>query len=465
MIASVTARRRDLRSAVRVIDTRQNVRLAILLEMLEDVSRATEPEQAVQAYAARIGRLRPVDAVLAVSVRNLPPGTYKITRRIVPDPEVPGGTRHHIVNPWKLWPQLPVQTGGFIGELISTPEPRLVHDLFLRNDPVLGDLLAEMGSCLAIPVFDGGRVLNWTLQFRRDPRGFSVEDLEQNVLTGNLFGAMTRNLVSIEQIRGLNQRLRQQFEEVARVQRALLPRRLPETPGLRIATSYLPSEQAGGDYYDFFELPDGQLGIMIADVAGHGPAAATVMAMLHAVIHAFPGDPISARPSDLLLHANRQLIAAGIEGTFATAVVMRYDPVTRMLTFANAGHPPPRLLVRADGGGGGEATAGPVLPLPGEAALPIGIVEQPEIPECRVRLERGQGLVLYTDGVTEAFNERREMWGIEGLDAALAQSAPSIDPEGLIRAIQAAVTGHTGSPAREDDQTLVVIAVDPGERP
>ncbi len=427
------------------------MRLAILLEMLEDVSRATDPEQAVRAYATRIGKLRPVDAVLAVSVRNMPEGMYKITRRILADPSTIGQGPGGMLNPWKDWAMLPGHRGGFIGELIATPEPRLLHDLFLRGDPVLGDAIAEMGSCLAIPVFDGGRVLNWTLQFRRDPRGFTIEELEQNVLTGNLFGSMTRNLVSIEQIRGLNERLRQQFEEVARVQQALLPKQVPGVPGLRIATSYLPSEQAGGDYYDFFELPGGQLGIIMADVSGHGAAAATVMAMLHAMIHAFPGDPQTSGPADLLLHANRQLVSAGMDGSFATAVVMRFDPTTRTLIYANAGHPPPRLI----------GARAPITSLPGESSLPIGIVDDLRIPESRLQLEPGQALVLYTDGITEAFNDRREMWGIEGLDSVLARVPPpaAADPGLLIDRIQSAVAHHTGRHTRDDDQTLVALGI------
>ncbi len=431
---------------MQVIDTSRNVRLAILLEMLDDVSRATEPEQAVQAYARRIGRLRPVDAILALSQRNLGPGEYKITRKVIT--EEGREPRHHIFNPWKNWPMLPTFTGGFLGKLIATPEPRLIHDFYLKGDPVVGDLLADMGSCLAVPVYDGGRVLNWTLQFRRDPRGFSVEDLEQNVLTGNLFGAMTRNLVNVDQIGRLNARLNQQFEEVARVQQSLLPRRVPDVPGLRLATSYLPSEQAGGDYFDFFHLPDDSLGIVIADVSGHGPGAATVMAMLHAIIHAFPGGAGSATPAEIIRHANRQLHAANMDGAFATAVVMRYKPQSRTFVYAIAGHPPPRVV---------EPGRGSVRSLDGDATLPMGIVEDLEIPVNRVTLAAGEGLVLFTDGITEAFSEDRAMFGLDGLDRSIAAAAPPREPETVIDSIHAAVYQHTGTRARADDQTVVAM--------
>jgi sigma-B regulation protein RsbU (phosphoserine phosphatase) len=433
---------------VQVVDTSRNVRLAILMEMLEDVSRATDPEQAVHAWSRRIGRLRPVAAMLALSQRNLPPGQYKITRKVINEAGLEA--RHQIVNPWKNWSILPTFTGGFLGELIATPEPRLVQDLFLKNDPVLGDLLSEMGSCVAVPVFDGGRVLNWTLQFRREAQGFTIEDLEQNVLTGNLFGAMTRNLVNLDQIKRLNEKLHQQFDEVARVQQALLPRTVPDVRGLRIATSYLPSEQAGGDYYDFFQLPDGSLGIVIADVSGHGPGAATVMAMLHAMIHAFPGGAGQATPAEVIRHANRQLVSANMDGAFATAVVMRYKPQSRTFVYAIAGHPPPRLISPGHG---------EVRSLEGEATLPMGIVEDLEIPVNRVTLAPGEGLVLFTDGITEAFNEDRDMFGIDGLDRSIAAAAPPREPDTIIDAIHASVYHHTGTRARADDQTVVAMKV------
>ena len=435
--------------AVDVIDTRQNVRLAILLEMLEDVSRAVEPEDAVRAYGDRIGKLRPLDALLGISQRNVPEGMYKITRRVLSsDGGVP---RHEIRDPWRNWDSIEAHTGGFIGGIIARPEPRLIHNLFLKDDPVLGDRLADMGSCLAMPVFDGGRVLNWTLMFRRDARGFTIDELEQNVLTANLFGAMTKNLVSLEQINRLNEKLRQQFEEVARVQRALLPKRIPEVSGLRIAASYLPSQQAGGDYYDFFELPGGRLGVMIADVSGHGPAAATVMAMLHAIIHAFPGGAGAATPAEIVAFVNRQLTSANMDGTFATAIVARFDPATRELRYACAGHPPARRVLPVAGGLRVQA-------LDGEATLPLGIVDELHVPEHRVTLDPGQHVVLYTDGITETFNARREILGVEGLDRVLEQARAADGPQAVIDTIHAAVLGHAGRHARDDDQTLVVLS-------
>ncbi len=413
--------------------------------MLEEVSRATEPEQAVQAYAARIGKLRPVDGMVSASVRNMPAGQFKITRR--GRAVEPGGPfKHKIVDPWKNWSRLRTYTGGFLGELIAAEEPRLLTNIDLSGDAVLAEDFADMHSCLALPIFDGGRVLNWSFQFKRDPEGFTEKDLEEQLLQVNMFGSMTKNLVSLDQIRKLNDRLNAQFEEVARVQQALLPKANPHIPGLVFATSYLTSEQAGGDYYDFFELPGGKWGILIADVAGHGPGAATVMAMLHAILHAHPG--IGEGPAAVLEYANERLFAAEMEQSFVTAIFVVYDPATRVLCYARAGHPPLRLK---------DTRTGEVSVLDGDGGVPLGILEHEGLVQHRVRLEVGQTVVLYTDGITEAFNASRQMFGTEGLDAALTRCTG--EPDCVVDSVHRALFEHTGSRTRDDDQTLVVFKV------
>lgn len=429
---------------VKRVDTSLSLRVAILLEMLEEVSRAEAPEQAVASYAARIRKIRPMDAFVGVSVRNLEPGQYKLTR-LYRGEEI-GGKGASTTNPWKEWASIPAHTGGFIGEAIARQEPQLIHNLDVRHDPALGDHLADMGSCLVVPLFDGGQILNWSFMLRRGAESYRLEDLEDNLLTGNLFGAMTKSLVVRGQLRATNERLQKQFQEVARVQQSLLPASLPDIPGIKFATSYLTSEEAGGDYYDFFELADGRLGILIADVSGHGPGAATVMAMLHAILHAYP--QIQDGPASVLRFANKRLAAAKVEGGFVTAVFGVLDPKTRRFTVARAGHPLPRL----------KGADGHVSDINGVGALPMGIVEDGyDISECSVTLSKGQTVVLYTDGITESFDDQRRMFGIEGLDAALEKC--SGDPDCVVDTVYKSLFAHTGKMTRDDDQTLVVFRI------
>ncbi len=139
---------------------------------------------------------------------------------------------------------------------------------------------------------------------------------------------------------------------------------MPKIPNLELAAYYRTSRWAGGDYYDFFPLPDGRWGILVADVSGHGTPAAVMMAITHSLAHSLPGpaDP----PATLLGHVNRQLsmhytIANEV---FVTAFYGIYDPVARTLTYSSAGHNPPRLMRCHDGTvqaprGSRRAAAGP----------------------------------------------------------------------------------------------------------
>src|SRR5439155_11889868 len=133
------------------------------------------------------------------------------------------------------------------------------------------------------------------------------------------FGRATHNLVLAEEVRKAYTVVERELKVVADIQRSLLPKTIPEIPGLGLAAFYQTSQWAGGDYYDFFPLPDGRWGILIADVSGHGTPAAVMMAITHSLAHGLPGHPDP--PSTMLGHVNRQLYRrynAGNEG-FVTA--------------------------------------------------------------------------------------------------------------------------------------------------
>jgi sigma-B regulation protein RsbU (phosphoserine phosphatase) len=327
---------------------------------------------------------------------------------------------------------------------MATGEPALLGLDGVPDDPALGGAAADMRAVLATPIFDRGRPLNWAFQFVRDAAAFNEDALELFVMVANLSGTATRNLVAVREAEQATSRLRGQFEEVARVQQSLLPRTLPDIPGLSLATSYLTSDQAGGDYYDFFPFEDGRWGILIADVAGHGAAAATVMAMLHAILHAYQGSGM--HPHLVLEHANSRLVAAGLEGAFTTAFLAVYDPATGEFQFSRAGHNPPRWK---------RGASGEVLSIEEAGSLPLGVFEPLGATSASIKLEPGDTIVLYTDGITESFNAKREMFGVSGLDAAL--EGCSGQPACVVDSVHAALYDHTHSRTRDDDQTIVAL--------
>jgi sigma-B regulation protein RsbU (phosphoserine phosphatase) len=223
---------------------------------------------------------------------------------------------------------------------------------------------------------------------------------------------------------------------------------LPDIPTLQLAAYYQPSKRAGGDYYDFFPLPDGRWGIFIADVSGHGTPSAVLMAVTHCIAHTYPGPAIP--PARVLGYINKHLATSYTDrnGSFVTAFYGIYDPARRSLSYSCAGHNPPRLKRCQDGS---------LLILNGTNGLPLGITGDESYKQAEQQLELGDQIVFYTDGVTEAHNSAGVMFGTDRLDRVLencALQATALLDE-VLRALDAFTCGH---PA-DDDRTLVVARI------
>lgn len=264
-----------------------------------------------------------------------------------------------------------------------------------------------------------------------------------------LFGRGTQNLVLRNQLTVALASLNRELETVGAIQRSLLPDTLPAIPGFELAAHYQTSARAGGDYYDFFPLNEGGWGLFIADVAGHGTPAAVLMAITHAIAHAKPA--AHTPPGVLLRYLNDRLARAYTRGgTFVTAFYAVLDPRTRMLTYARAGHNPPRLVRDAR-----------VLSLNGHGGLPLGIVEDQEYGQSCLVLEPGDLLLLYTDGITETSppptsGEERQLFGLERLDALLLNCAGNPAAQ-CIERIQKELAAFSQNTPPADDQTLLAI--------
>ncbi len=433
---------------MREIDLSEHPRIPRLMGVMREVSRITEPAEMLRAFAPWVATRFRRDYFLSVSRRGLADGSYKLTRVMPGRPSfeklseaVPAA------NPWARWEELPTYTGGLIGEILAADRPRLLAELDLASDPVLGPVMGEdagrMRSLAAMPAYDHGEALNWSISFSADEDWYGPEEFEAGMLDINMMGTATRNLVARKQVEELNDRLSGQLEQIARIQRALLPEKNPSVPGFEIATSYITSDEAGGDYYDFYHYPDGRMGVLIADVSGHGAGAATVMAMLRAIIHCFEGDAES--PAKFAEYCNEKLMRSNLEGNFITAFFCVIDPATGGFTWSRAGHNPPRVR-RADGR---------VEVLESAGTLPLGIIEPLGAEHDSGELGVGDTLVLYTDGITELRNKEDELFGEARLDAALERCTGQ--PECVVDTVHKAMFGFTGSMTRQDDQTLVVV--------
>jgi len=195
-------------------------------------------------------------------------------------------------------------------------------------------------------------------------------------------------------------------------------------------------------------LPDGQWGIFIADVSGHGTPAAVLMAVTHCMAHTHPGPPMP--PGQVLAYLNHHLSAHYTfdNGTFVTAFYGIYDPAGRELAYACAGHNPPRLKRCQDGS---------LLVLDQAQGLPLGVQAECHYSEARQPLQTGDQIVFYTDGITEAHNPRGELFGTGRLDDVLQQC--SLQASALLDSVIQAVDGFAEGRSLLDDQTVILARV------
>jgi serine phosphatase RsbU (regulator of sigma subunit) len=240
-----------------------------------------------------------------------------------------------------------------------------------------------------------------------------------------------------------NARLQQQRKEFTEaMQSALLPRSEPTVPGLEVGAVYTPSTrvEVGGDVYDFLELPDGRLAVVLGDVTGHGIDAAADMAMAKFVFRSLARE--HSEPGDFLAAANEIVLGEIAAGKFITLLYLTVDPGSGELACASAGHPPPRV-VRP--GAAPEAIE--------VSGLALGVEGGQRYETARLRLEPGATVVLYTDGLPEA-RRAGELYGEQRLDAAILASIAQ-PPRQLAEALVADCRAFAGELG--DDLAVVVI--------
>jgi sigma-B regulation protein RsbU (phosphoserine phosphatase) len=241
-------------------------------------------------------------------------------------------------------------------------------------------------------------------------------------------------------------RLESELELSQVVQRALLPQRIPEIEGVELAAFNRPSEIIGGDYFDFFKFRDGAHGLIIADVSGHGVSAAMLMSSLQTALRTMAPD--TEVPAEILERINRFYIHNIHFTTFITVFLARFDPLTGILTYINAGHNPPVVYRRNDG----------QIQWLTRTAPAIGLAEDFHPVTESVTLAKGDSLLLYTDGVTEASNTQMEQFGHERLASLFAQHSTRRVPD-LLQVVRQTVNEFSNHVPMIDDVTLIALKI------
>jgi serine phosphatase RsbU (regulator of sigma subunit) len=242
------------------------------------------------------------------------------------------------------------------------------------------------------------------------------------------------------------EKIKKEFLVARDVQFNLLPRKIISDERLDIATYFEPATEVGGDYYDFLRIDDDRLGIVIADVAGHGMSAGLMMAITKSCLHTqltYRNDV-----SGLLESMNQVLFKLSEKRSMVTMFYSELDLKQGIIKFANAGHPYTYLI----------KASGQKLTALESTSYPLAVKEELKFVEQSRSLESGDYLVYYSDGIIEALNEEEEVFGFEKLEHVLCKEQYE-SSEDLLETLIAEVRYHIGTAEQYDDITAVVIRI------
>jgi sigma-B regulation protein RsbU (phosphoserine phosphatase) len=268
------------------------------------------------------------------------------------------------------------------------------------------------------------------------------------------FNGMSESIERLLHVEREKQRLDDELRIARQIQMSLLPVRPPAVASLDVADLCEPARAVGGDYYDFFDLGDNRLGVLVADVAGKGTSAALYMAELKGIMVAL--SRADASPGAVLCRVNRLLVGQLDNRSFITMAYAVIDPVRGVVTVARAGHSP--MIVASPGRADIVAPEGMVLGLrlPGAEDLFERVLEEREVP-----IAPGEVIVFYTDGVTEATAPDGDMFGDDRL-ARLVAGTSHLSAAGIRERVVRDIRAFTGPGEAHDDMTMVIVKLEGG---
>jgi phosphoserine phosphatase RsbU/P len=341
------------------------------------------------------------------------------------------------------------------GELLSAeqvrewrlPEGEVVINNAAASVPTAGVRLASCEKCLAVAVSVAGRRLGVLAVADKESRDGGVLDFTAadarllSLFANQAAAAIETARLHREAIE--KERIERELELAAAIQREILPRALPAVPGIELAAANCPTRQVGGDYYDVLSLSGGRVAFLVADVSGKGVPAALLVSTVHAAVHLQVEEAKSV--ADLVTRIDRHLRRYAATRKFLTLFFGVLEPESGLLRYVSAGHNP-ALLVRA---------SGPIERVE-STGVPVGILPNASWREETLRLEPGDLLALYTDGLTEAVDEAEEEFGLERLRAVL-EAGRGLPARELCDGLMARVADFASGMPQYDDQTVLLL--------
>jgi serine phosphatase RsbU (regulator of sigma subunit)/anti-sigma regulatory factor (Ser/Thr protein kinase) len=317
-------------------------------------------------------------------------------------------------------------------------------DALELDSPALAELKAA-GVKIAVPLVSQGELIGvLNLGPRLSEQEYSSDDrkLLDNLAAQAAPALRVAQLVREQQAEAATrQRFEQELEVARLIQQNFLPKELPNLPGWQVAAFYRPAREVGGDFYDVIPLPDGRVGFVIGDVTDKGVPAALVMSATRSVLRASAQRLIE--PGEVLERVNEHLCPDMPEKMFVTCLYGVLDPSSGHLRFANAGHDLPYVK-----------TAHGVVELRARG-MPLGLMPRMFYEEKEATLEPGDSVLLHSDGVLEAHDSERDMFGAPRLKETMSRGPGG---QGMIDNVLSSLTAFTGPNAeQEDDITMVTL--------
>lgn len=331
----------------------------------------------------------------------------------------------------------------------AAAERRAVRVGDVREDPryLRCEHSVEVRSELVVPLLLQDRLVGALDLESTKTHAFTAEDERMLETLGSYIAVALENARLFEQVRENERRLQQDLDTAREIQLRLLPAGVREVPGLDLGAGYAPARELGGDFYDFLPSGEGRLALALGDVSGKGTAAALFGSLAIGALREYAVDHASP-PAEVLATLNRRLHSSRLESRFIAMAFALYDANSRTLTVANAGAPRP-LLIRD----------GSVQTVRVEG-IPLGLFPETKYEEVSLQLHPGDVVILASDGIHEAENEKKEEFGVERLAAVVSALALESSARTIAERVLHAADEHSaGKCELHDDRTILVLRI------
>ena len=413
----------------------EKLELSVILDFI-----TTSAVKSTNANAGAILLIDEYEKVLKVQAVN---GVFP------PPYPVPEMVKVKISSIQNYFKSLPIKLGETIlGEVAQTGKP-----IFIRNTQqdermkqnTQNDTLF-VSSIIVLPLIVSKRIIGVISILKRERNQFFSETDYDHITTFANYASLTIDFIMtyLELIE--KREMERELGIAAEIQQKLLPRKLPQLKTATLAAFSFPAKGVSGDYYDVLQFKDERIGLVICDVAGKGVPAALIMVMIRSILHLITSAEKQA--ANVITWINRGVTGKIDIDRFATMSFLTYDENSKEVIYSNAAHHP-LLLFRAK--------SGKIENIDTEG-LPIGIERTAKFGQHRFKVETGDIIVLYTDGIIEAMNQAGEQYSYERF-AELILANASLSTVELVEKIKSDLKAFVGPAPQHDDQTLLLMKV------